>query len=206
MLPSGRQVEAGAGVVGAGVEIEQRQHVQVGRQQVEDLLVLGEDGQERVAPPGRLAPQDARRIVGVGGDVPMAFGGREDELRVAGDELVRIAPPGRRRGRRADRWRHCFPSLRPGDRRRRQAAAELHAASFDHPTLCTTPRVGNRNLPTCQDGSGDTGDSTCVRKAPVISAPDSLHPQFEGGGRLRSAVLPSARHCSRQLPQLHALG
>jgi hypothetical protein len=109
VLPIGRQVEAGAGIVGAGIEIEQRQHVQVGRQEVEDLLVLGEDGQESVAPPRRLAPQDARCVVGVAGDVLMAFGGWEDELRIAGDQLVRIAPPGSRRGWRADRWRHWFP-------------------------------------------------------------------------------------------------
>ena len=33
----------------------------------------------------------------------MAFGGWEDELRIAGDQLVRIAPPWSRRG-----WRDTF--------------------------------------------------------------------------------------------------
>jgi hypothetical protein len=46
-----RQIERGCGVVAAVIEIEQREHVEIGVQDTEDPLVLGEDGEEGIAPP-----------------------------------------------------------------------------------------------------------------------------------------------------------
>ena len=110
--------------------------MQVGRQQVEDLRVLGEDGQERVPPSGRLAAQETRCIVGVGGDVLMALGGREDELRVTGDELVRITPPERRAGGGQTGGGIASPHFRRASISP-AASADERAASFRHPSLCT---------------------------------------------------------------------
>ena len=109
VLPVGRQVEAGAGVVGAGVEIEQREDVQVGREDVENVPALGEDGEEPVPPPRRLALQHAGGVIGVAGVALVAFGDGEDEPRIGRGRRVRIAAPGSRRRWRTNRWRHRVP-------------------------------------------------------------------------------------------------